>query len=525
MLKKFFLPVLSLLILIISCDKENDSISDSEKLFNIRGNVQKGPFTNGSDISIYELSDNYRPTGRTFHTTTESMGQFELSDILIVSPYVELLADGFYFNEVAGELSNERITLKAIVDLTGKDSVNVNILTDLEYKRVKHLISESGLTITDAKAQAQNEILSVFSLNSMDITHPENLDISHLGDGDAVLLAVSAILQGNLTTAELSKLLADFVDDMEEDGILNDTIIQNSLLGQALTLSTDQIKENLLDKFLELGIDLEQVNHFEEYINHFISNTDYHFTSPFVFPVSTENGLNVLDPELLAFEIIPMADYSFAVDMPGAGKIQIRMHKSDGVGIWWYSPSQTYGWKVSEYNFSKNEQWFTSTINNDIIDLPMQFSEFGKAEVEYYYNGSPTPSFAKTISWGGQNTGDFIFQSDSPIGPNLLLQDEIIEFDTDTAAYTVGLRKSGNWDIHFILSYSEGISIEVPGGWGEYNFEKLGSQINFVLSGKDEGDYISEIIFNISGSGTMNLSSDDLEVEEGVFFNRSYMVN
>jgi hypothetical protein len=448
-----------------------------------------------------------------------------MNEILIVSPYVELLADGFYFNEVSGELSNERITLKAIVDLTGKDLTNINILTDIEYKRVKHLISESGLTITEAKAQAQDEILSVFSLTDLDLANPEDLDISHQGDGDAVLLAISAILQGNLTTAELSKLLADFVDDMKEDGMLHDTIIQNSLLGQALTLSADRIQENLIDKYSDLGIELEQVNHFEDYINHFISNTEYNFTSPFIFPVSTENGLNVLDPELLEFEIIPMADYSFAVDMPGAGKIQIRMHKIDGVGIWWYSPSQTYGWKVSEYNFSKNEQWFTSIINNDIIDLPMQFSEFGKADIEYYYNGATTPSLTKTISWGGQNTGDFIFQSDSPAGPNLLLLEDSIKFDTDTAAYTVGLRKSGYWDMHFTLTCSDGIGVDVPGGWGEYNFEKHENQIDFVLSGKDEGDYISEIICYISGSGTMNLSSVDLEVEEGIYFNRDYTVN
>jgi hypothetical protein len=233
----------------------------------------------------------------------------------------------------------------------------------------------------------------------------------------------------------------------------------------------------------------------------------------------------VLDPGLLEFEIIPMAEYSFAVDMPGAGKVQVRMHKIDGVGTWWYSPSGVFGWKVSEYDFSKNEQWFTSTINDEIIDLPMQFSEFGKAEVEYYYNGAATPSFTKTISWGAQNTGDFIFQSDSPAGPNLLLQEEKIEFDTDTVAYTVGLRKPGQWDIHFILTYSEDIDVGVPGGWGIYEYEVLENQINFVLSGKDEGDYISEIIFNISGSGTMNLSSEDLEIEDGVFFNHNYTVN
>ncbi len=525
MYNKTLFCLLCLATILFSCDKENDLSADNEKLYSIEGNVQKGPFANGSDVEVYELTNDFKPTGRTFHTTTGSQGQFELNEILLVSPYIELLADGFYYNEITGDLSNERITLKALVDLTGRDLLHINILTDLEYERVKSLVYSSGLSIEEAKQQVQNELLSVFSLDDININNPENLDISKTGTGDAILLAISSILQGNLTTAELSRLLADIVGDMKEDGILNDTLIQNSLLGQALTLNAGQIEENLFTIYADLELDLDQVNNFDEYINYFIANTAYNVSIPFVFPSSTEKGLNILDPDLLDFEFIPMVDYSFAVDMPSAGSVQIRMQKTDGVGYWFYSPSQTYGWKVSQYDFSKNEQWFSSTLNNDIIDLPMQFSEFGKANIEFYYNGSVTPFFTKTIEWGGYNSGDFIFQSDSPAGPNLLLQEEKIEFDYDTVSYTVGLRKSGIWDVNFILTYSDGIGISIPGGWGDYDYEELDNQINFVLSGKNEGDYISEIVFNISGSGTMNLSTDDLEIEEGEFFNRDYVVN
>ena len=516
-----YLTVLLAISLINSCSKD-DPPKELPTSYTISGSIQKGPFINGSDITLYELDDQYRQTGKSFFTNTGNQGQFGFDEIPLVSPYAEVIADGFYYNEILDDLSGERLSLKAVADISGLDQMNVNILTHLEYERVKYLISDTGLSLQEAKEQAQSEILAVFSLDGYAPENSEILDISHTNAGDAILLAISAIMQGNHTTAELSKLLADFITDIKEDGTLNDTLIQSELLGQALALNCEQIRQNLLEKYAELGIELTEINNFKEYIDHFITNSSYTYSSPFEFPLSTENGLNVLDPEMLEFQII--TGYSFAVQMPGAGKIEVRMHKTEGPGGWWYQPFHTYGWNVSNFDFSANEQVFTSILNGVTIDLPMEFSEYGKANVEYYYNGSETPSITKTISWGGQNNTDFIFPYDSPMGPNLLnlLEGTILESDT---TYTVSLQKPGSWDVLFALSYSEGITIEVPGGWGLYAYDDTGEQINFTLSGKDENDYISEIIFRLSGTGELNLSSDDLEIEPGNTLDRNFTVN
>lgn len=521
MQNRVFLSLVVLSLLIFSCNNQGDELT--EKIYSITGIVQKGPFINGSDITISELDNQFHPTGRTFHTTTGSSGQFESIDITLISPYIELIADGFFYNEVAGTLSNEKISLKAIVNLSDQEVININVLTNLEHERVKQLISTSETSIEDAIDQAQEELLSIFSLDSFQIDNPESLDIIESGKGDAILLAISAILQGNHTTAELSKIMADIVTDMKEDGILNDTLIQNTLLGQALTLNTDQIKLNMIDIYQDLGVDIAQVNNFDEYVNYFITHSAYHYSTPFEYPASTSNGPNVLLPDLLKFQLI--TGYSFAVDMPGAGKITIKMTRIQGQGIWWYQPTHTYGWNVSQYNLSTNEQFFTSTLNDVTIDLPMEFSENGKALIEYYYNGSETPSMTKTISWGAENNTDFIFPGDSPAGLNLLNISDSSEIVGDST-YTVGLRKPGSWDVNFTLvPYYGDVTFEIMGGWGNYTYDEIGGGIQFTLSGKNDGDYISEIIIKVIGEGAMTLTSDDLEIQEGAFLARLFYVN
>jgi len=59
------------------------------------------------------------------------IGDFSFGTIDIESPYVTFTANGYFYNEVEGELSNGPLTLKAIVNLADKSTVNVNLLTHL----------------------------------------------------------------------------------------------------------------------------------------------------------------------------------------------------------------------------------------------------------------------------------------------------------------------------------------------------------------------------------------------------------
>ena len=66
---------------------------------------------------------------------------------------------GYYFNEVSGSLSTSNLSLQALADLTDSSSVNVNLMTHMEKKRVEYLMDNSGKTFAAAKTQAQTEIL------------------------------------------------------------------------------------------------------------------------------------------------------------------------------------------------------------------------------------------------------------------------------------------------------------------------------------------------------------------------------
>ena len=169
----------ALVLFIISCntDDPGDEIDNSEK-DKISGFIQKGPYINGSSLMISELDSKLNPTGKVFNTQiTDNKGTFELKDIRFESQYVELIANGYYFNENTGKVSKSQLTLHALSDITSSSSINANILTELEKGRVSYLVSNGG-EFKASKIQAQKEILNIFETSIADLKSSEYLDIS-----------------------------------------------------------------------------------------------------------------------------------------------------------------------------------------------------------------------------------------------------------------------------------------------------------------------------------------------------------
>jgi len=142
-------------------------------------------------MTLAELTSELVQTGKSFSTEIyDNRGSFEFNNIELSSQFVELKADGFYYNEVTGDRSSARLILCALSDLTDKNSLNVNLLSHLEKGRVYYLISR-GARFLDAKKTAQGEILKMFSFEKSDMPVSELLDISKEGDDHAILLAIS----------------------------------------------------------------------------------------------------------------------------------------------------------------------------------------------------------------------------------------------------------------------------------------------------------------------------------------------
>ena len=219
----------------------------------VDGNVQKGPFIAGSSITVQELDSQFTPIGRTYQTTTtDDLGSFSLGS-QIRSDLIEIISHGFYFDEVGGNLSAANLTVRSAVDITVRETANVNILTSLARDRIGHLVQNEGLPFAAACDQAESEVLAAFHIGDGDVPRFASMDISEFGDGNAILLAVSAILQSDNTVAELSELIASFVLDIRSDGAINNAAIVSEIQANSVGLDLAAVRTNLADRYTTLG--------------------------------------------------------------------------------------------------------------------------------------------------------------------------------------------------------------------------------------------------------------------------------
>jgi hypothetical protein len=240
-------------------------------LTSLGGQAQKGPFNNGTSINVAELSNTLSPTGRNFSSAIkDNTGRFSVANVQLESPFVELRATGFYFNEVSNNISDAQLTLYALSDLTGKSSLNVNILTHLEKNRMINLMSgDNPKTFAQAKIQSQEEVFAIFDYSRANVPESELLDISQDGAANAKLLAMSAIIQGDLTVGQMSQLLANISTDIASDGTLDDTNLRNTLIENSKNLDMAEVRSNLVAHYTSLGISAT-IPDFETEINQFL---------------------------------------------------------------------------------------------------------------------------------------------------------------------------------------------------------------------------------------------------------------
>ncbi len=388
-----FLWIFVLILVTASCEKDKQTNLSNDK---ICGYVQKGPYLNGTSISISELTDGLNPNGKIFSSQiTDNMGSFEINDMELTSQYVELKADGFYFNEVSNDNSSAQLTLYALSGLSDKSSLNVNILSNLEKERVKYLVS-NGSSFSDAKKQAQSEILSIFEISKADMTESELLDITQPGEDNAILLAVSAILQGYLTVADLSELLANISTDISEDGILNSQNLGSALLNNAKIINLDNIRQNLESRYETIGMRVT-VPDFGKYVNQFIDNTDFEFTAMIGYPANGIYGLNILD--IVKTEYSP-GIYSMIATLPEGTSLKVKVK-----GMNWSMPIDQVntGWTYTDWNVSDTSRTFLSTRTGDLdykifIDSPRDNTESNNTKIFVYENGIAEATWTKEIT-------------------------------------------------------------------------------------------------------------------------------
>ena len=225
------------------------------KSYSLTGNFEKGPFIIGSEITIQEFDDNLVSTGKTFHTETNSnVGNYNM-DLILTEELVEVSADGYYFDEILGQLSNSKLRLSALANASVNENININILTHLSKKRIKTLVSD-GKGFSVAKKQAEEEVQELFSFVSADweINDFDRMSISEYGDNNSYLLLVSAIIQNiNMSTSQLSEYIERLAQDLSDNGVVNDNALVESINLSAQTINLSIVRTNLINRYSELG--------------------------------------------------------------------------------------------------------------------------------------------------------------------------------------------------------------------------------------------------------------------------------
>jgi len=387
-------PLRSYALLTIHVINTEGSIKD----FN--GYVQKGPFIVGSSIIIFELNESLEQTGRVFNTQiNDNLGSYSLSGVELISPYVMTKADGFYFNERTGNLSESQLTLYGIVDVRDAETTNVNILSHLEMERLRFLLN-SGLDFTEAKEQTRDEIFQIFNIPVDGLGLSEEMDISQAGADNARLLALSVILQGLNTTAELSELINNISLDISNDGTLDSEVTGTKLINGVNHADLPAIRYNLETRYSSLGMTFE-IPPFEPYVNNFIANTEFTPSNQLVYPENGSYGSNFLDPEVNIVE--NLSEGSMAVEIPAGRSLKFKVTHSrtfliavfSGINMTWSSfvDEGEYGYNLFE------------TTSSGLCDVNVQLK--GNPErsnlvfIDYFEDGAPTPSYSKIMQING----------------------------------------------------------------------------------------------------------------------------
>ncbi|MBN1612512.1 MAG: hypothetical protein JW940_38130 [Polyangiaceae bacterium] len=374
------------------------------------GVAQKGPFVRGTSIIVSELDENLSQTGSSFTSEIrDNSGRFEVDASYFTGPYAKLTANGFYFNEVLGEVSSAPLTLVALVDADGSSTVNVNILTHLETPRVEYLCGQ-GVGFEAAKKQAQAEVLAALLITLDDAPSSENLDIAGSSDADAALLAASVLLQGYLEVGELSELLSAVAADLREDGTLDEEAPGSLLMNAATLVDPASIRANIEQRYSELGV-VAETGDFEASIARYRDEGPYPYVTRVVFPETGPDGPNLLHSanDGRTLESSQSLRYDLSAETPQGQPFRVRLLWTDptvpwgaalGSDMWMFSQPQN--WSVTDVFSSPDYaaiQDFTVTNSGIPSHLPMLLVGTGSMRIELYEGNAGVLTGMRTIAW------------------------------------------------------------------------------------------------------------------------------
>lgn len=216
----------------------------------LTGGLEKGPFVLGSSVALNVLDEDLSPNGDIRSTqTVDDLGRFSIR--LPTRVPVEVVGEGYFFDELADAISDGPITLRALELTAPNRPIYVNVATHIAAPRVRTWYFE-GLTLREAIRAAEQDVRAAFSVW---LPAPGDRPFGErtvVEDGDAEsswLMALGALLlhtasvesQGATTTGAFQLLLNDIAASLAGSGELHPSLVER-IGSAALTLPTESVQ-------------------------------------------------------------------------------------------------------------------------------------------------------------------------------------------------------------------------------------------------------------------------------------------
>ncbi|CAH1535250.1 hypothetical protein LCE44_24340 [Vibrio harveyi] len=243
--------------------------NDSGQQYQFSGAVQKGPLQPGSVVTINELNQDLQPTGRSYTTQIEDYeGNYSVKE-RFSTPYAELVAHGYYFNELTNH-ADEQMSMSAFVDMNATSQVNFNVATAAMKQSVMAQV-QAGTEFNEAVDKATSDLLKLYSYA------PEqwsghinfyNTNLSNSGDTSTLLMVIST---STLTMATDNKLTLEEQIDEIGQVLLEPESVQFEEMKQALStynlaLYKTAAYENTQKYFADNGLEFD-IPHIDYFID------------------------------------------------------------------------------------------------------------------------------------------------------------------------------------------------------------------------------------------------------------------
>lgn len=400
---------------VFSCKKEKKQEPEPVEnatpgIKTIHGVAQKGPYKAGAPIIVFELNSSMGQTGKSFASTiNDDAGNFSLNNISLTSNYIMITASGYYYNEHFNRTSEGQLYLEAFADVSNISTVNVNILTHILKPRIEQLVS-AGSGFAVARAQAQNEFLTIVGSNGSVSTNFEALDMTN----DGFLFAMSLLFQRNNSfgyntgynyTAELSTLLSNFRNDFANNGVIDNQSLLDTLVYNASRIDLIDTKADTQNYFTGQGLSFGG-NNFETYVYNFQkkytasagTNIAYPATAPIMIdapssapPYSTRENLLEINKKYYADAT---NQYAVSANVPYDSTLVVKFTAYNNpypFNIW---GGGNFGWKSSP----NGSTVIYEAQRKNIVLSDFVYGNSDSVKVEYFKNSaSPVPYYTKTI--------------------------------------------------------------------------------------------------------------------------------